>query len=102
MLFAAYVVLVNIVSPNIATGTNINPLFNNTFLFFNSIIIPPFFLEQLINYSIFWSICQIQETKTPEILYFSSVLRFYIFKPNSHYFFNNSSIFSLSTASLPE
>ena len=52
MLFVAYDVLVNIVKLNIAIGTNIKPLFNNTFLFFNSIIIPPFFLEQLINYSI--------------------------------------------------
>lgn len=42
MLFVAYDVLLNVVKDNMAIGTNINPLFNNTFLFFNSIIIPPF------------------------------------------------------------
>ena len=63
MLFVAYDVLVNIVNPNIAIGSNIRPLFNNTFLFFNSIIIPPFFLEQLIYYSIFFNSCQIYEEK---------------------------------------
>ena len=62
MLFLAYNVLPTIAIPNIATGTNISPFFNNTFLFFNSIIIPPF-LEQLFNYSIFLHICQIHKTK---------------------------------------
>ena len=63
MLFEAYDALLNIVKDNIAIGTNINPLFNNTFLFFDSIIIPPFFLEQLIYYSIFRKICQIQPSQ---------------------------------------